>query len=93
MSKLSAQTSEGSALFVGPLLRRLEANLRDLIIISCEDYLSTPGGSFNLTRLEYVSGENNDERYCMRFAALVREQERHDAVPIELTFIVNKQEN
>lgn len=81
-------TADATTLYASPQLRRLTENLHDLIIISLERYTKAPGNSFVLTRLEYVSGENNDARSYMHFDAQVKELGRLGNIPLRLSIIV-----
>lgn len=79
-------TDEHIDLIGSPALRRLTRHLHDIIRIACEASTNTPSKSLYLTRLQYVSDEKLDGKFCMHFAALVREQDRADAITINLTF-------
>lgn len=81
-----SKIDEGSTLHVSPPLQRLQRNLRDLITIACESYLGTPSRSLCLTRLEYVSDEKLEGKFCMHLRGLVREADHADAIILNLSF-------
>lgn len=79
----------GTTLVLSPTLKRLHNHLRDLIIVAYETSTHRPSKYLCLTRLEYVSDEKADGKFCMHLNALVREQDGSpDATPITLTFTV-----
>lgn len=79
-------TDENLDLIASPPLRRLTRHLHDIIRIAFETSTNIPSKSLYLTRLQYVSDEKLDGKFCMHFAALVRDQEHGDAITINLTF-------
>jgi len=86
-SLLKSPTQGASTLQQSPQLRRLTDHLRDLITIAYEACTSRRGSSLDLTRLEYASGERQGEKFCMRFDALVRAQDRSEPVRLKVTII------
>ena len=78
----------GTSLLASPPLKRLQENLHDLIIIALEAYTQTPGNSYALTKLHYVSDEKHEGRFCMHFDGLVKDLEANVNTPLSLTFTV-----
>jgi len=86
---LKSPTAGNSTLVPTPQFRRLTEHLRDLITIAYERSTRRRCKSLNLVRLEYASDENNGGRYSMHFAALVREPDHDECVPLQVSITVN----
>lgn len=87
-SLLKTPAVAGITLSPSPPLRRLEANLQELIIIAYERSTNRLGSSLSLTKLEYVCGEKRDEKYYMRFDALVQALDHPGAFPLQVNISV-----
>lgn len=79
---------DATNLIASPPLKRLEANLHDLIIACWEAYTRTPGSSLALTKLHYVSDEKHEGKFSMHFDALVKDLDQNENTPASLTFTV-----
>lgn len=90
---LKSHRASVGTLSPSPQSRRLTEHLHDLITIAFEAFTNRPSNSLTLTRLEYVSGEKNGEKYSMRFAALVREADLPAGVPILLNITAEEDQS
>lgn len=68
---------------------RLEAHLRDLIVISHEASINPHGKPLRLEQLTYVFGGTYDDKYCMHFVGLVKDLERNENTRLLLSFTVS----
>lgn len=74
-------------------LKRLRAHLHDLIIVALEAYTQTPGKSYSLVRLSYVSDEKHEGKFCMHLDGLVKDLEANANIPMSLTLSVKIGDN
>jgi len=84
--------ASASTLSHSPLSRKLQEHLHDLIAITYERSTNRRCNCLHLERLEYVLGENLDGKYSMHFAALVKEANHPEYVPLKVTITASKEE-
>lgn len=82
------RTGEGTNLRASPPLRRLQANLQDLILVALEAYTKTSGQSYALVALHYANDEKHEGKFCMHFVGQVKDLERSANIPLTLELSV-----
>lgn len=84
--------SDGTTLIASPCLKRAQQTLQDLIIRAYETSTKRPGNSLTLVRFQYACDENNGEKYCTHYDALVRDLDQNETIPLTVTIAVNSPE-
>lgn len=83
-------TSDGTTLIPSPQLRRMQHVMQDLIIAAYERCTNRPGKSLVLVGFQYAYDDENGEKCCTHYDALVRDLDRNESIALTLTFAANK---